>query len=105
MKGTKMERVKESYLKSLVKEINELENRPVESYSEKIDNLGRKSYRANIGNLHLECRSSCYGAYSKTVLVMSNEAGGVSYFFGGQEYYKPSELKMKLEAYLQAIRK
>jgi len=99
-----MERVKESYLRSLVNEINKLENRPLESYSKKTDDLGREVYRANPRNLHLESRSSCYGAYSKTVFEMSNESGGVSYFFRGQEYYKPSELKAKLEAYLQAKR-
>ncbi len=99
-----MERVKESYLRSLVNEINILENRPTESYSEYVDNNGNKRFKANIKNLHLENRSSCYGAYSKTVLEMSSEGGGVSYFFRGQEYYKPSELKAKLEAYLQAKR-
>ena len=97
-----MERVKESQLRRLIDEINKLEGRPLESYSKKIDNLGREVYRANPKNLHLECRSSCYGAYSKTVFEMSNEGGGVSYFFRGQEYYKPAELYHKLQAYLQA---
>ena len=99
-----MERVKDSQLRELVNEINLLENRPTESYSKKIDEFGREVYRANPKNLHLESRSSCYGSYTKTVFEMSNEGGGVSYFFKSQEYFKPNELKQALKSYLQAKR-
>lgn len=98
-----MERTTTKQLKYLINEINKLENRPLESYSQVTEN-GQKVYRANVGNLHLEKRSSVYGAYSVSVFVMSNVNGGVSYFFNWREYFKPSELEVALKSYLQGIR-
>lgn len=98
-----MERVTDKQLKTLVGEINKLENRPLESYSIITEN-GKEVYRANLKNLHLSKRSSCYGAYSATIFEMSNVGGGVSYFFKYQEYFKPSELYLVLRAYLRGIR-
>ena len=91
-------RTKDSQLIYLIDRINEIENRPKESYTTN----GNKC-KANVGNLHLESRSSCYGAYTKSVWLMSNEGGGVSYFFGGQNYYKPAELLAKLEGYVSGL--
>ncbi|MCP4394561.1 MAG: hypothetical protein GY804_09890 [Alphaproteobacteria bacterium] len=91
-------RTTDKQLNDLIDRINELENRPLESYSKK-----NGKYTANIGNLHLESRASLYGAYTKSVWVMETEGGGVGYFFREQDYYKPAELLAKLQGYISGL--
>jgi len=93
-------RTTDKQLNSLIDRINELEKRPKETYS--FDKKADR-YKANVGNLHLESRAGLYGPYTKSVWLMSNEGGGVSYFFGGQDYYKPAELLAKLEGYISGL--
>ena len=85
------DRITDKHLQYRVDRINEVLNRPKESWTRKKDG----SLRANIGNFHLG------GAYGRTSLQeMMNEGGGVTQTFG---LYTKRELFDLMGAFLSGI--
>jgi hypothetical protein len=88
-----MERISEKQLKSLIEYVNELTASPKQAYSKQDDG----TYKANIGNYHLDC---AYGGYN--LARICSDGGGISQPLGGG-YHTKRELYNKLHAFIRGI--
>lgn len=85
-------RITEKDLDAVVKRINVMTGSPEASYTTYQEN-GKKKYRSNPGNYHLQ---SAYGGHG--LVRMSNNGGGVESIIGG--YFPKRELYERMQAFI-----
>jgi hypothetical protein len=85
-----------SDVNDVVDRINRTLGKPMTAYSETTDCNGKKSYKANVGNFHLD---SAYGGHG--LVQMVNKDGGVAKIIGG--FYSKREIYERMHAFLEGI--